>query len=117
LAERVKLLLGSRFREALQLDEIARAVYASPYHLCRTFKRATGLPIHRYLTRLRLHQSLEDLLDQPGAPLARIALDLGFASHNHFTSAFRTEFGLAPSEFRRAVSSRQVRQMRNFLKA
>jgi AraC family transcriptional regulator len=117
LAERVKLLLGGRFQESIRLDEIARAVYTSPFHLCRSFKRATGLSIHRYLTRLRLHQALEDLLDQPDAPLSLIALDLGFASHNHFTSAFRAEFGLTPGAFRQAASSRQVRQMRNFLKA
>lgn len=121
LAERVKLVLGERFRESLQLGEIASAVYASPFHLCRSFKRATGLPIHRYLTRLRLNQALEDLLDKPGAPLSRIALDLGFASHNHFTSTFRAEFGLTPSEFRQAVigkrASLEARQMRNFLKA
>ena len=117
LVERVKLVLGERYREAIRLDDIARATYASPFHLCRVFKRQTGLPIHRYLTRLRLHQSLEDLLDQPGAPLSRIALDLGFASHNHFTSAFRAEFGLTPRAFRRAASSRSLRQLRNFLEA
>jgi AraC-like DNA-binding protein len=117
LAERVKLILAERCRESLQLDEIARAVHTSPFHLLRVFKQQTGLPIHRYLGRLRLHLALEDLAERPQEPLSRIALDLGYASHNHFTAAFHREFNLTPSEFRQTASTRQFHELSNFLKA
>jgi AraC family transcriptional regulator len=42
--------------------------------------------------------------------LAAVALDVGFASHSHFTDAFRREFGRAPSEVRRAADWRGLRR-------
>jgi len=36
-----------------------------------------------------------------GAELAPLALDLGFASHSHFTAAFRAAYGVVPSALRR----------------
>lgn len=97
--ERARAELFRRFREPLQLADLARAVHASPFHLCRIFKQASGLPVHRYLTRLRLLEGLEELVESD-VPLTELALDLGFSSHSHFTDAFRRELGMAPSELR-----------------
>jgi AraC family transcriptional regulator len=44
-------------------------------------------------------------LVQQETDLAALALDLGFASHSHFSDAFRRAFGVAPSECRRRASS------------
>ncbi len=112
-AERVeaaKVYLAGRLGEAIALDDVARAVHASPFHLARLFRQRTGIPIHRYLTRLRLRASLEHLAD--GADdITSLALDLGFSSHSHFTGAFRAEFGQTPSEVRRSTGPRALRQM------
>jgi AraC-like DNA-binding protein len=55
--------------------------------------------VHRWLLRLRLHASLERVAE-PGSDLTTVALDFGFASHSHFTAAFRRTFGLTPSALR-----------------
>jgi AraC-like DNA-binding protein len=103
LVEAVQILLAERRREPLGLDDVARSVGCSPYHLSRLFRRGTGLPIHRYLTRLRLGAALERLAD--GEPdITRLALEMGFADHSHFTTSFRREFGLPPSAFRGACT-------------
>lgn len=96
-AEHAKLVLAEQYRNRLSLDDVARAVHCSPYHLCRVFRRYTGASIHRYLTRLRLRASLDRLMDA-GPDLTRLALDTGFSSHSHFTSAFAREFGTPPSK-------------------
>ncbi|MGH9769987.1 MAG: helix-turn-helix transcriptional regulator [Blastocatellia bacterium] len=80
----------------LTLDDIARAVGASPFHLARLFQRRTGAPVHRYLTCLRLRASLERLADG-ASDLAALAFELGFSIHSHFTDSFRREFGRAPA--------------------
>jgi AraC family transcriptional regulator len=108
LAERVRAFLSERYAEATTLSEIARAVASSPYHLCRVFRRTTGQTIHRYRTELRLRHSLERVAE-PRSDLATIALDLGFATHSHFTAAFRRLFGLTPSQFRSRARFRGVR--------
>jgi AraC family transcriptional regulator len=58
LTEAVKSSLASSLCERLTLDEIAHAVDASPFHLARVFQRETGVPIHRYLSGLRLRTAL-----------------------------------------------------------
>ena len=109
-AEAVKTYLASRLGERITLDDVARAVYASPFHLARIFQQRTGLPVHRYLTRLRLRASLERLADGAN-DLTALALELGFSSHSHFADAFRREFGRTPSGVRRDAGRRTLREM------
>lgn len=99
--EAVKAFLAARLDARVTLDEVAGAVYWSPYHLARIFQQHTGVPVHRYLTQLRLRAALERLA--AGAQdLTALALDLGFASHSHFADTFRREFGHTPSQVRAA---------------
>jgi AraC family transcriptional regulator len=97
--EAAKAYLAARMSERLTLDDVARAVHASPFHLARIFQQQTGVPVHRYLTQLRLRASLERLADGAG-DITEIALELGFSSHSHFTDAFKREFGHPPSRHR-----------------
>ena len=72
--EAVKTHLASRLGEPIALDEVARVVHTSPFHLARIFQQQTGIPIHRYLLRLRLRVSLERLAagaDDPHLPGTR----------------------------------------------
>lgn len=99
LAEAARTLLADRAGERITLDGLARALDTSPFHLCRVFRARTGVPVHRYLTRLRLRTAVERLADGR-ADLTALALELGFSSHSHFTDAFRREFGCPPSAVR-----------------
>lgn len=98
-------LLGRRFADALTLTSIARDVGTSVFHLCRRFKRATGLTLHEYRDQLRLRTALERLETGNGS-LTDVALDLGYSSHSHFTANFRRAFGAMPSQARRAVRAK-----------
>ncbi|HKB01088.1 MAG TPA: AraC family transcriptional regulator [Gemmataceae bacterium] len=107
--EAAKTYLAGRLGERVTLDEVAGAVHASPYHFARVFQERAGVPVHRYLTRLRLRAALDRLIG--GADdLTALALDLGFSSHSHFTDAFRSEFGRPPSAVRRS-GGRAVREL------
>ncbi|MEL7060982.1 MAG: AraC family transcriptional regulator [Acidobacteriota bacterium] len=108
--EAVKSFLASRMGEPLTLDEIARHVRTSPFHLARMFRQQTGIPVHRYLTRLRLRASLEQLADGV-SDLTALALSLGYASHSHFTDTFRREFGLSPSAARKRLGRRALAEL------
>jgi AraC-like DNA-binding protein len=99
LVDATRVVLARRFREKLSLADVARAVFSSPFHLARIFRRETGLSLHRQLTHLRLRHALGHLTG--GKPdLTMLALDLGFSSHAHFSHAFRREFGSTPSQLR-----------------
>lgn len=100
LVRRVREFIGRRFAEPISVESIARSVGCSPFHLSRIFRGETGLTLHRAIVRLRLREGLERLLDEP-QQISRIALDVGFASHSHFTDAFRDEYGCSPRHVRR----------------
>ena len=93
-------VLSEGFTQPLTLDQLAREVHSSPFHLSRTFRRVTGVALHSYITELRLRESLERVWDST-IPLDRVACDLGFSSHSHFTARFRHSFGVMPSALRK----------------
>ena len=104
IVQKARRVLAERATTRLSLSEVAAEVAVSPFHLARLFRRHTGFTIHRFLTQLRLRRSL-DYLTTPDVDLATLALELGFSSHSHFTSVFRTEFGATPSAYRQAGPS------------
>jgi AraC family transcriptional regulator len=94
--EQARALLARRFRQPLSLAEVAGGVGLSVFHLCRIFRRHTGLTVHEYRTTLRLRHALSRLAE-PRVDLTDVALDAGFSSHSHFTAVFRRRFGVTPS--------------------
>lgn len=83
----------------LTLADLARRCAVSVFHLARVFRRLTGRSIHCHRNELRLHLSLERVM-QRRSDLTAIAIDLGYSSHSHFTAAFKALYGITPSEAR-----------------
>ena len=92
----------SCYREPLALSSIAAACGMAPSTLCENFPQVVGMPVWRYVQRLRL-QDAALALGEGVADLSALALDLGFSSHSHFAQAFRAHFGTSPSRFRSGV--------------
>ena len=100
--DKARSYILSRYREPLSLASIAASCDAAPSTLCESFPRVVGMPVWKYVQRLRLQEAALALAE--GAEdLSGLALDLGFSSHSHFAQAFRAHFGEAPSRFRRGV--------------
>jgi AraC family transcriptional regulator len=111
LVHAVRILLAKRFRERLNLSDIARAVFSSPFHLARIFRSETGTSLHAHQTQLRLRAALCEVAD--GArDLTALALELGFSSHAHFSFAFQRNFHASPSAIRLS-SARLAKLSRN----
>ena len=92
-------LLASDPAYPWRLTFVAQQLHCSPYHLARQFHRVSGETMWQYVTRLRLAQALEEILDG-GATLGDVAVRAGFAHHSHLTSAFRKRFAHTPSAIR-----------------
>lgn len=93
-----KQFLHARVDQPVSLDQIAQAVQVSGAYLTDAFTRTEGIPLCRYHMRLRLNRALVEL---PGCEdLTSLALDLGFSSHSHFSTAFKSLFGVSPSVYR-----------------
>ena len=114
--EEVRALLASQPTEPWHLESISRRVYCSPFYLTRQFRAITGESIVRYLLRLRLTLAL-DHLAQGETDLARLAVELGFANHSHFSARFKSVFGRTPTAVRTMLTYRRLQQMSKILTA
>jgi len=94
----VKELIGTG-RERWSLTGIAAQLRVSPAYLTDLFRRHEGVSIARYQRRLRLSRALVELPETDD--IAALALELGFSSHAHFSTAFRATYGESPSTYRR----------------
>lgn len=92
------------------LSDLSKKVDCSPFHLTRMFRQELGIPLHQYQLRMRIAKSLDALLDT-NDDITSIALDSGFSSHSHFTSAFQLTVGISPSEFRRSANSKMRKNL------
>jgi AraC family transcriptional regulator len=88
--------------ERISLDELAKLVRLSPYHLCRAFKQSFGMPPHRYHTSRRVERA-KILLARPGCSVTEIGLEVGFSETSSFSAAFRKATGQTPTAYHRCL--------------
>lgn len=92
------------FTEDLTVDGLAEIACLSRYHFCRSFRRACGTTVMRFLKDLRLAQA-RTLLITTDLSVTEVALSAGFKDLSHFERTFRTKYRTTPSRYRRLVHS------------
>ncbi len=84
----------------LHLAVLAEMVGLGPDRFGEVFRSALGVSPYRYVLQRRIDRA-RGLLSSTTLAITRIAIDLGFADHAHFSATFRRVTGLTPSRFRR----------------
>lgn len=100
---RVLARIEDRLDGDLRQAELAASAGLSPWHFCRAFKAAVGVPPHRFVLLRRLSRA-QRLLRTTKLDLTEIAAACGLSSHGHLTRAFKQETGTTPSRWRRAMA-------------
>jgi AraC family transcriptional regulator len=106
-SRRVRLVLEfieDTLGQPIKLRELAALAGISARHFERAFRQSTGSSPHAYVMDRRLHRARDLLINRPELPIEQIALRLGFSSSSHFSSAFRRQAGLTPTDFRKTCS-------------
>ena len=83
----------------LSLEELSKGLDMTAHYFCRSFRKSMGMPPYRYLISRRIERAKE-LLASTNKDVSEIALEVGFASPSHFTTAFRRSVGFAPRTYR-----------------
>jgi len=91
--------------ERPSLSELAAAAGLSTSRFIHLFKAATGVPLRRYKMWLAVGAAMREL--SGGANLTEAALEAGFSSSAHFSTAFREMFGMEPSRLAGAAMTRR----------
>jgi AraC-like DNA-binding protein len=91
--------IEKHLNEKLDLDDVAKAVHYSKYHLHRLFSNTVGLTVHDYIQRRQLTEAAK-LLVFSDKPILRIALLSGYESQQSFTAVFKAMYKQSPRQYR-----------------
>lgn len=97
--DEIKRFIDSHIHKEIRLKDIARATCYSEEYISRFFKKMTGENLFDYIRNKRLLEAAENLR-QEGGKIINVAFEYGFNSHEGFTRAFSSYFGISPSRFR-----------------
>jgi AraC-like DNA-binding protein len=103
--DRVSSALAAVVARAGDVDvaRLAHESAASPRHLGRLFDAWVGVGPKRFARIVRVQAALRRLIAEPGADLAALAAELGFADHAHLTREVRDLTGEPPSALARRL--------------
>ncbi len=102
---RAKQFIADHSTEDLSLGQVAKAVNTSVFYFCKLFKKATGINFTDYLSRVRIEQA-RNLLLNPNLRVSEIAYEVGFQSLTHFNRVFKKVIGQSPTEYRSQLAHR-----------
>jgi len=102
---RVIEFVEANMQRPLALADLARTAGLSRMHFAAQFREATGLRPHEYVLRRRIERAKE-MLAASAAPIAEVALHVGFSSQGHFTVVFKRFTGMSPYRWRCTLANR-----------
>lgn len=82
------------------VQHLAEKVNMSRSTLTRKLKAITGLTPLEYIRRVKMQHACRMLKD-PHTTVNEVALALGYYNRKYFTSCFKEEYGMTPSEFQK----------------
>jgi AraC-like DNA-binding protein len=97
VTRRALIFLESHLFENLPLDVIAKRTHSSTSSLNRAFKRDLGTTLKAYVRMRRLDEAMH-LLKSGNHSVSEISMLVGYENLGAFSSAFRLQFGMPPSE-------------------
>ncbi|MBD8032455.1 AraC family transcriptional regulator [Solibacillus sp. FSL W8-0474] len=96
--------LEDHLLEHWQLEDYAKKIGYSKFHLTRSFKKETGLTIGEYIRKRRLAMASLFLLHSD-LSIMEISLECHFQSQEAFTRAFKELYNMPPGKYRNLMKS------------
>ena len=105
--QKVIAYLKTHLAEPISLEEIGRQVGCSHYYLSRLFTQEMGKTIFQHLRDLRMDRAAE-LLREGRLNVTQVAMEVGYSSPSHFSTAFHEAFGCCPGLYPLATSPQET---------
>lgn len=91
--------IESHLSEKITLEATARQFLVSQSTISQIFRQKMGISFYRFVTQRRLIAAKSTILE--GKPLESLYAEVGFSDYSTFYRAFRREYGISPSQFRK----------------
>ena len=92
--------IKEHYAEPVSLELLAETFGYSPAYLSRMFQKYAGINYKSYLQSIRLEHARRDM-DNPELELGEIAQRHGFPDGRAFAKAFKKEYGVLPSIYKK----------------
>jgi len=92
--------IDRHYQEDIHLTDIAKTLSFSTSYTSRLFTRYTGLSFVKYLSYVRVRESLEDLLEGK-ASIEEISGKCGMPNSKAYSQIFKELYGITPSTYRK----------------
>ncbi len=90
--------ISEHYDNKFQLDELARAVHLSKYHLVRIFKNEMGITPKQYDQQCKIRRVKESILNEQNE--ADVAYNLNFSSQSHLCTMFKRYMGISMNDYK-----------------
>ena len=99
LMERIMNVVNQHLDDSdFNVEMLTKEVGISRAQLHRKMKEMTGLPVSEFIRNIRLEQAVR-LLEEQKINVTQVAYAVGFSNLAHFSTVFRKQFGVSPSEY------------------
>ena len=105
LVRQAKDYVYQHAHEPFTVAQLAEELNVSREYLSRTFKSVEGVSLSEFIRSSRI-EAAQKLLRYSDRSVLEISRYLGFSSQSHFSSAFRSQTGRTPQEYRRDFSEK-----------
>lgn len=96
----ISVLIENTYRD-ISLDEIAKQCNMSKSQLKRIFAATSATSIHKYIIKLKIAEAMK--LIGEGVPVFEVSERLSFSSSNYFSTVFKRETGMSPTEYKKQM--------------
>lgn len=99
LMERIMKAVNEHLSDSdFNVEMLTGEVGISRAQLHRKMKEMTGLPVSEFIRNIRLEQAVR-LLEEQKINVTQVAYTVGFSNLAHFSTVFRKQFGVSPTEY------------------
>ncbi len=101
LTDAVKIIEGNLSDSEFNVDTYSALLNLSKSSLYRKLKTMTDLSPNEFIRNIRLKHACQMLKD-PSITISEVAYSVGFTDPRYFSTCFRNEFGMTPTEYQKA---------------
>ena len=98
----IKDYIDRHFERDIKLSFFAERYYLSKEYLSKLFREEFGFTIYEYVLKVRMEKAKE-LLSDPEVKVLTVSAYVGYQDNNYFSRAFKTYYGVSPTEFREGI--------------
>lgn len=104
-SQRLQMMINyvnMNYQHQISLNELANRMFLSTSSLSRFFRKETGIYFAEFVTDVRLHYAVSDLI-YTGETITKIAVDNGFSNPSVFSKVFQERYHMSPSNYRKEM--------------